>query len=306
MRWVAKAAVQKTLAALPAEERLNYLFQKHITRGLPRSGGGVAQHAEEAARHIATLRQFGSTTPDEARMYEFGAGWDLIGPLTLWSLGAEHQTVIDLRRNMHPELIAHTVATLPDHIEGAAAVAGVPGRPMPAGGPEGDPTAFLSERFGIDYLAPCDARASGLPDASFDLVSSTFVLEHVPTDDIAAILRESRRLLRRGGIVSCAIDFQDHYADFDPSVSVYNYLRFSDRAWGAVNSSLHFQNRLRLSDHLALFEIAGLEIVDVESAPVSAADREALADVKLARRFRSYDPEDLAVRTALVVARLPE
>lgn len=293
---------------MPAEERLNYLFQKHVTRGLPRSTGGIEQHAEEAARHIATLRAHGSVTPAEARMYEFGAGWDLIGPLTLWALGAERQTVIDLRRNMHPELIAHTIATLPDHLDGAAVVAGTAVRQMGPLQPQDaaeDPAALLAAEFGIEYLAPCDARATGLPAGSFDLVSSTFVLEHVPAEDIAPILRESLRLLAPGGIVSCAIDMQDHYADFDPSVSVYNYLRFSDRAWRAVNSSLHFQNRLRLSDHLALFERAGLEIVEVESAPVTTADREALARVPLAPRFRGYDPEDLAVRTALVVAKAP-
>lgn len=240
-----------------------------------------------------------------ARLFEFGAGWDLIGPLTLWSLGAGRQTVIDLRSNLHPELIANTIDSLPGHLAGASAVAGVPTRSLPPGVPPPDLPAFLIERFGIEYRAPCDARATGLPSGSFDVVSSTFVLEHVPPDDIEAILRESRRLLRPGGLVSCAIDMQDHYADFDPSVSVYNYLRFSERRWRLINSSLHFQNRLRLSDYLSRFETAGLEIVDVARQEISAADREALAAVELDESFAPYEIDDLAVRTSLVIARAP-
>ena len=32
MRWIAKAAVQKGLSALPNEEAVNYWFQRHLTR----------------------------------------------------------------------------------------------------------------------------------------------------------------------------------------------------------------------------------------------------------------------------------
>ena len=162
----------------------------------------------------------------------------------------------------------------------------------------------LEERFGIEYLAPRDARATGLPDASVDFVSSTDVCEHVPEEDLAAIFRECFRLLRRGGVFSCRIDLQDHYAYFDRSLSKYNFLRYSDRAWSVVNSPLHFQNRLRSPDYLRLLREAGLELVVERPSGPSEEGREELRALPLAERFRNgYTREELGVTVLSFVAR---
>ena len=107
-----------------------------------------------------------------------------------------------------------------------------------------------------------------------DFVTSTDVCEHIPEADLAQIFRECRRLLRPGGAVSCRIDLQDHYAYFDPNLSRYHFLRFSDRAWGLVNSPLHFQNRLREPDYLRLVRESGLEVVSwTPSGPSAGSEK---------------------------------
>ena len=35
MKWLAKAALQRSLGVLPEGERLNYLFQRHVAHSLP-------------------------------------------------------------------------------------------------------------------------------------------------------------------------------------------------------------------------------------------------------------------------------
>jgi len=46
-----------------------------------------------------------------------------------------------------------------------------------------------------------DARATGFPDASFDLVFSSMFLHELPIKDVRAVFAEAKRLLRPGGLM---------------------------------------------------------------------------------------------------------
>jgi SAM-dependent methyltransferase len=240
-----------------------------------------------AEQHVAAYEEHGPGTPlGEAVFDEFGVGWDLAIPLSFAALGVGRQVLVDIRPSARVELVNDSLSRL-----------------------ERDPIqslAELEERFGIEYLAPCDAGATGLPAESVDFVSSTDVCEHVPEDDLAAIFRECFRLLRPGGAFSCRIDLQDHYSYFDRSLSRYNFLRFSEGAWRLVNSPLHFQNRLRAPDYLRLVRDAGFELaVERPSGPDERGLAE-LGSLPLAERFRNgYTPQELGVTVLSFVARRP-
>ena len=164
--------------------------------------------------------------------------------------------------------------------------------------------AELEDRFGIAYLAPCDARATGLDAGSVDFISSTNTLEHIPADDLAPILAECRRLLRPDGVMSSRIDLRDHFCDADARLSPYNFLRYSDRTWRLVNSKLGYQNRLRRPDYLSAFAEADLSIV-AENATRPDEGLGALRALDLDPRFRAYPLDELAVQALVVVARPP-
>jgi SAM-dependent methyltransferase len=288
MRWVAKAALQRGLGVLPQGERLNYLFQRHVARSLP---GGEPVVRRKLARARQHLEAFGRPVED-AVLYEFGAGWDLAIPLSYAALGVGRQVLVDIRPSARVELVNETIALLNGTNE-------VPQLGGPVAG-----LADLEDRFGISYLAPRDARATGLEAGSIDFVTSTDVCEHIPEDDLAQIFHECKRLLRAGGTISCRIDLQDHYAYFDPSLSRYHFLRFSDRAWGLVNSPLHFQNRLREPDYRRLVEEASLEVVSWTPSGPSDEGLAELEAMELAPRFRNgYTPEQLGVTVLSFVAR---
>lgn len=286
MRWVAKAALQRGLGVLPHGERLNYLFQRHVARSLP---GGEPVVRRKLARARQHLEAFGRPAED-AVFYEFGAGWDLAIPLSYAALGVGRQVLVDIRPSARVELVNETLALLEREVRSV-------------GGPVSS-LAELEERFGITYLAPRDARATGLEAGSIDFITSTDVCEHIPEADLAQIFRECKRLLKPGGTISCRIDLQDHYAYFDPSLSRYHFLRFSDRAWSLVNSPLHFQNRLREPDYRRLVEEAGLEIVSWTPSGPSDEGLAELEATELAPRFRNgYTPEQLGVTVLSFVAR---
>jgi len=161
----------------------------------------------------------------------------------------------------------------------------------------------LADRFGINYRAPVDARATGLESGSVDFVSSTVTLEHVPREHVIPLLGECVRLLRPDGVVSALIDLTDHYSQIDESISRYNFLRYSDRAWRRINSNLQHQNRMRRPDYLAAFAEAGLEIVWEKSMAGGEAHIASLRKLDLAERFRAYPFDELAVARMRVVAR---
>jgi SAM-dependent methyltransferase len=303
MRWLAKAALQRALGLLPQEgERLNYVLQRRLLHSLPAGDATLRRKFSRAVLHLDAYEKHGPGVPAaEATFFEFGAGWDLAIPLSYALLGVGRQVVVDIRPSARLELVGDTIAAferLRPELEEAAA-----GRALRVLGGPISTLAELEQRFGIRYLAPCDARDTGLPEGSVEFVSSTDTCEHIPSPDLAAIFAECRRLLRPGGAFSCRIDLQDHYAYFDRGLSRYNFLRFSDRTWGLVNSPLHFQNRLRGPDYLRLVRDAGLELLVENPSGPSDQGRAELRTFPLAERFRGYSLDDVGVTVLSFVAR---
>jgi SAM-dependent methyltransferase len=303
MRWVAKAAVQRGLGALPQGERLNYVFQRHVLRSFPVGDSAFRQKFTRAVAHLSAYEEHGPGVPaDQSTFYEFGAGWDLAIPLSYALLGVGRQVVIDIRSSARTELVNESIAALARLAPELERASGRSLRQL--GGPVSS-VAELEPRFGIRYLAPCDARATGLPAGSIDFASSTDTCEHIPAPDLAEIFAECRRLLRPGAPFSCRVDLQDHYAYFDSSLSRYNFLRYSDRTWGLVNSPLHYQNRLRAPEYLELVRGAGLELVVSNPSRPSDQRRAELEALPLAARFREYPVDELGVTVLSFVARAP-
>jgi len=66
----------------------------------------------------------------------------------------------------------------------------------------------LFRYYAIEYKAPCDARRTGLPARSINVVTSTYTLEHIPPNDLLLILQECSRILVDGGVMSHLIDIR--------------------------------------------------------------------------------------------------
>jgi SAM-dependent methyltransferase len=303
MRWLVKAAVQKGISALPRAESANYLLRRHVSRSLPASETRFERKFSRAVRHLAALEKYGpGTGARNAVFYEFGAGWDLAVQLSYWCLGVDRQLLVDIRPNLRFELVDVTVERLHRLRPALEKKAGKALRDPSTGAIRS--ARDLEEHFGIAYLAPRDARRTGLGDSSVDFVSNTATLEHIPADDLVSILRECRRLLRPAGVMSSRIDLHDHYVRADPGLTPYNFLRYSERSWRFVNSRIHYQSRLRRPDYLGAFADAGFEILEERSVGPTPDDLEVLRAVGIHREFRDrYSLEDLGVRAMNVVAR---
>jgi len=294
--WRLKALAFRVLEHMPMQRTAYSLLQRYVTRSYPRALSPTRDSSASQQHHVRTFRErFG--TLDEARLFEFGAGWDLYGNLVFWSLGINRQTVMDLSRWVRPDFVNGAIRHLQhDPPEGAVRT---PGALLSEG------TGFdkdLERIYGIRYVAPADARDTRLPAGSVDLIATTSTLEHISLPDLRAILRESRRLCHPRSIVSHVVDYSDHFAHGDRQINAYNFLRFGSEDWARFNSSFHHQNRLRHRDYRPVFEEAGFEVLE-EYAEHDADAAEQLAAVPLAEDFRRYRTEEILPRVGRFVLR---
>jgi SAM-dependent methyltransferase len=297
--WRYKALLQSVLSFIPAGDRVNYLFQRHITRNLPVDDAKFREIVGIAQRHLELVGRHGKKPIEDAVFYEFGAGWDLIGPLSFYSQGVDRQILVDIRRLSRPWLVNNTIDRLPA-LPPDSAPRRRPRQHVATGAAFFD---TLDRHYGIQYRAPCDARRTGLQGGSVDYITSTNTLEHVPAADIPPILRECHRLLGSDGVMSFQIDYQDHYSYFDSRISAYNYLQYSQRGWRKYSQSIHHQNRLRHPDYIHMIDDAGFTVLGQELNEGSPADLKTIDRLAVDERFGRYARRELAIRSAFIALR---
>jgi hypothetical protein len=304
MKWILKAFLQRTIGVLPAHERINYFFQKKITKNLPVTDVTFDEKIELAAQRVDLFRRFSNgITVQKARFLEFGAGWDLIGPLAMSMLGVQNQILLDITSHLRFELIMNALDRLRKHSIRFKEITGQ--EPLLFSGIVENKNDLL-RLFGIDYRAPLDAASTGFKSGSIDFISTNSTLEHIPASELRAIMQESFRILAPGGLMCHFIDLKDHYSYFDTSISKYHFLKFSKFWWSFYNSSLHYQNRLRLPEYQALIAEAGFEILYEE---IDSASEKELSDLRLLNIHPDFKDRfsiiELSAQLYRVVARKP-
>jgi len=283
-------------STLPKGEIIHYWFQKNVTRSLPTDDGKFIELAGAARKHLSKFTQYSSSYLNESIFFEFGAGWDLLIPLTLYALGVEKQILVDVRPLIRLELINDTIDKL-----SKLPIAWLYRRPFHR--ISKSTCEDLKRYYGIDYRAPCDARTTGLPSGTVHCITSTTTLEHIPEESIKDILNECHRILASDGVMSMTIDYTDHYASFDRRISKYNFLQYSSNSWSFYNPPLHYQNRLRHRNYLKLFHDAGFVLLEEQIINSHVADIQQIKQLSLDTHFKEFTCDELAIQGSSLVFR---
>jgi len=308
--WILKAAVQKAFTVMPGTHFWNQIFQRYVTRSLRLDGDEFRRKIRICQTH---LRNYFAERPHKGRpsCFELGTGWYPIVPIGLWLCGASEVHTFDVADLIDSSRII-TVARLFREIAESGILPGL----LPLA--SRDRIAILEENCLADLGAwgPDDLLRSfhvvrhfgriqdlTLGPCSVDLFVSNETLEHVPEDAITACFRRFRKFASPQAKMSHFINLQDHYANYDKTISPYNFLRYSKSMWRLYNNSLHYQNRLRLSEYFALHKNAGWKIVRVEpeSGDIDEVRREPIHE-----EFRRFQIDDLAVKTAWITSVVDE
>ncbi|MEO0617477.1 MAG: class I SAM-dependent methyltransferase [Pseudomonadota bacterium] len=248
-----------------------------------------AYAVEQGLQLIGFLREHELAARD---VLEVGTGWIPTIPHLLKAWGAERLVLTDIERLCDAQTMALADGLARRTLPRISEISGID---------EATLEANLA-RDGIeDYR--CPPALDELPDRSLDLVYSRTVLEHIPKPVLTQLLQEWKRLLRPGGCCIHFIDNSDHFEHRDDRLSRLNFLTLSSFAWRVASfNGQNYQNRLRHSDYVTLFDDAGFELLHIEGVP----DPKALEDLRtlpIDAAFRHYEPGDLATLTSIIIAR---
>ena len=290
INWRLKVVAFWFFTVLPRGGELYLFFQKYVSKTVPRRMSPTSYTARSFVENWKSLEShFGRDSLPNIQMFEFGAGWDLFGNLIYWCMGANNQLVYDQTRWARPEQINTAIRHL--QTDPPAGATRVPSRQIRLEAEFWE--ADLKEFYGIVYRAPADAAATKLPDESIDAIVTTSVFEHLPHPVALAILKECRRILRKSGVMSHAIDYSDHYAHSDATIGPYNFLKYSSEHWRLCNPSIHYQNRLRHVDYETMFLKTRFVVVEAKSV-VPAEKENSIELITLAPEYTGRNRDDLA------------
>lgn len=306
-KWILKAIVQKTISYLPWSQRINYFFQKYVTKGVQLSDAYFEDRLGHAKTHIEAWEQFSGGQPLRSTL-ELGAGWYPVVPIALYLYGAETIRTADITLLSDAGHVRTTIRKFLEYAECGRLTAWLDARPdrleqlqaLVAGEkPAGFET--LTKALHIEYLIQ-DARHLSLPDASVDLVHSNNTFEHIYPDILIDLLREFKRVVRPGGVQSHFIDLSDHFAHFDTSITIYHFLRFSPAAWRWINNSIQPLNRLRITDYRRMYHEAG---IPVDREVLRPGNVEELRKGRVDGLFSGNTEVENAVSHGLFISKMP-
>ena len=135
-----------------------------------------------------------------------------------------------------------------------------------------------------------------IPTNSIDFVFSHSVFEHIRKKELSTTLKELNRFMKKGGIASHVIDYQDHLG------GGLNNLRFNDELWELdfIANSGFYTNRIPAIEMHQLFNQYGFKTIKENfgkwpSLPISRKS--------LSNKFKKYTNDELINRTSSILLR---
>ncbi|MCH2045055.1 MAG: class I SAM-dependent methyltransferase [Saprospiraceae bacterium] len=297
-KWVLKAIVQKTISFLPAKHRINFFFQKYITKGVILSETYFMDRLGHAKDHITGYQKYVGSLEGKTSL-ELGSGWFPVVPVALFLSGIEQARTLDISHLLNRKRLLTTLEQYKEYHNQdrlAAYLDIIPERwaiiEAILAKPNSYSTEKILEQLHIRYLV-ADARRTKLEENSIDLIHSNNTFEHIYDPILSDIIREFDRIVCKNvGLQSHFIDMSDHFAHFDQSINIYNFLQYSDKRWNRIDNSIQPQNRYRMSDYLKIYRQLGIPLTEITKRD---GDPNEVKLLKIAAKYKDYTLEDLAI-----------
>jgi hypothetical protein len=300
-KWALKAIVQKTISWLPFKHRINFLFQKYVTKGVYLTNEYFEDRILHAIHHLKGYQKLtGKEFP--SKMLELGTGWYPVVPVTMFLCGSNEIHSIDIAELTNRNFLLTTLKKYTVYLSDPEKKHLFKDLPLQNERLKifnealaNDETLSLSEIFSVLQLncKVTDARKTNYPDGYFDLVTSNNTFEHIYPDVLKDILIEFKRITNpKDGVMSHFIDLSDHFAHFDKSITVYNFLKFSDSEWKWIDNSIQPMNRLRIPDYLKIYKELKIPVSEMLNREGIV---EEMKSVGISDKYKKYSWEELAV-----------
>ena len=263
MDFRAKAFLQTLISLLPEPISLRVYYKVQRSIGNLRSVNPMPAIA--AGKKFVDIGSSINFSFQGKKVIEVGSGRSPILPLSLWLQGASHVVTCDINPYFEEEIWIESIDWLAQNeglIKKLSPLMQIERIKYICSSEllrkKGNILKGLHE-IGIDYLAPADACMLPFSENYFDAHISYTVLEHIPRNIIYSIFNEAKRLVRRNGVIIHNIDYTDHFSHSDSSISVVNFLKFSEKKFSRLaGNRFMYMNRLRDDDFLVLWSELGL------------------------------------------------
>lgn len=306
-KWKLKAVVQKGISFLPNSEKANYFFQKHITKGVSLDDEHFSNKIGHSKDHISFFKKHGQTGPNK-QIIELGSGWYPIVPLMMYLSNSGKVISVDIQSWMTKET---QITTINKFIEWKEQ--GKLDKYMVDFNIEKwnkllhistNPSLYtfetINKTIGLQLLLQ-DARHLQLEDKSIDLICSNNTFEHIYEDVLSGILKEFSRVIKANGVMSHFIDLSDHFAHYDKSINIYNFLKYSSKRWGIIDNSIQPQNRLRFNDYRNIYKRLNIPITEESTRPGNIDE---VKELKINKEFNHFSLEELAISHGYIISKL--
>jgi len=303
-KWIIKAIVQKAISYLPGSGKINYFFQKHVTRGVLLSDEHFELKIGHARDHFSYLTELAGAQK-ERTILELGTGWYPVVPILFYLTSLGRVISVDIEQWMTRQTQQDTIRKFKQWkesglLENLLEVI-VPERweqlMEVLDKPENYSKEEVDRLIGLTPLV-ADARKLSLKNESVDFICSNNTFEHIPHEILQDILVEFKRVLHPNGMMSHFIDMSDHFAHFDSRICIYNFLKFSKKTWAILDNTIQPQNRLRYRDYLDMYLQLGLPVSQEE---IREGSLQELEKVKVHPEFANYSEQELAISHAYII-----
>lgn len=271
------------------------MFQKYVTKGLTLTDVLFEDKLFHCNKHVQAFNTYGGK--ENFSSLEIGTGWYPIVPFGLYLCGAAKIYSIDISPLTNH---AFFIATLKRYVEYHDN--GKLSQQLPLYSKQRIEVlrTLLNKNATVNEISTTlnltftiqDARTTNFTDGYFDLINSNNTFEHIYPEILEGILKEFNRVLAPNGIMSHNIDLSDHFAHLDKSITIYNFLQYTDAQWQRIDNSIQPQNRLRIPDYLNMLTRTGFKLIDKHYC---IGNSSLLKGIKLDSKYANYTQEEILV-----------
>jgi hypothetical protein len=306
-KWRLKAIIQKGFFSLPIKIRNSYFLQRFFIEKALLTDDSFELKMIHVRDHLIFFKKEENSSFEEKIILELGSNWHPIVPVALFLSGFEAIVSLDTVHLITKKTIIDTLEMfvewskndkLDEYLEDI----------------DSNRWSQLQEVLQLQKqldreqicrilrlkLMEKDARDTALPAQFVDYIISDNVYEHLNPLVLKFIIKEFKRILAPKGMMSHFVDLSDHFARFDKSITIYNFLKYNEKQWQKIDNSIESQNRLRGKDYEQMYN--DLDIA-YTSELMEMGSLETLSMVKTNEMFADYLPQELAIRQGYLVTR---
>lgn len=306
-KWKLKAVIQNMIALMPNKEKVNYFFQKHVTKGVNLNDEYFEFKIGHSRDHINYFNKYGNTDVDKT-IIELGSGWYPIIPLMMYLTNSGKVVSLDVQSWMNKETQITAIKKVIDwHDNGKiqkyfSSFDKTKWEKLQDISKNSSAYTFdqINDIIGLTLMLK-DARSLDFKNQSIDFICSNNTFEHIYPEILTGILKEFKRVIKSDGVMSHFIDLSDHFAHYDKSITIYNFLKYSDKSWKVIDNNIQPQNRLRFKNYRQIYHQLQIPITEEE---IRLGSINNLQKVKIHKDFKSLNDKELAISHGYIISKM--